>query len=383
MRVSLLMIAGAFLLVLNQGGLTADLGAGASAFDTGDYGEARAQWQPLAEDGDARAQYNLALLYANGWGVNKDAIKAMRWFGRAAKRGNAMAQYNLALMRQTGNGVPTELSEAVYWYREAAEQGLVDAQNNLALMYIEGKGVHRDRAEGVRWLARAAAQSNAEAKANRSDLMSSLPQVAIQGSSVNVRTEPSRSATVRAQAGPASTVRLLEQGDKWSQVWLTGSDDVGWVANFLLGGLPEQPASDVEMGLPEAAPDNELAAVIPTAEQLPHAGMQAAPEPAVPPDKPDPSDRSDAPQKLTLSQPVGYAGAVDNARTADSVERMRVATPTLNVRARPSTHARLLTQLDHNRIVKVVAEQTGWRKIRLPGGDGTGWVAGFLLAQPD
>jgi len=394
-RASLSIIAAALSLVVCHSAMAADLGAGADAFDDGNYAEARAQWQPLAEQGDALAQYNLALLYANGWGADRDPIKALRWFGKAADQGNAEAQYNLALMRQTGNGVPQNASEAVYWYKQAADQGLVNAQNNLALMYIEGNGVRRDRAEGVRWLARAAAQSNAEARSNRAELMASLSDVTIDGSSVNVRAKPSRSAAVRAQAGRASEALLLKRGGDWSQVWLTQSDKVGWVANFLLAGVPTQPAGEVEVGMPEQQTDDALAAEIPTAAELPQASTNTstAGTPAEPPevdtttapDTPDAGDKSQ-PQRQTqtlgLSQHVGWVAAVDSAEAAAGGKRMRVATSQLNVRARPNTQSQVLTQLEHNQIVDVLDQQSSWRKIRLPSGNGEGWVAAFLLAEP-
>ena len=48
----------------------ADLKAGVDAHTRGDYATALREWRLLAEQGDASAQYNLGLMYANGWGVN-------------------------------------------------------------------------------------------------------------------------------------------------------------------------------------------------------------------------------------------------------------------------------------------------------------------------
>ena len=52
-----------------------------------------------AEQGDAEAQWNLAVMYANGkGGLNKDLKEAAKWYLRAAGQGVAEAQYNLGEM---------------------------------------------------------------------------------------------------------------------------------------------------------------------------------------------------------------------------------------------------------------------------------------------
>ena len=76
-----------------------------------------------AEQGDADAQFNLGLKYANGWGVLEDDAEAVRWYRLAAEQGDADAQFNLGLMYDTGEDVLKDDAEAVRWYRMAAEQG--------------------------------------------------------------------------------------------------------------------------------------------------------------------------------------------------------------------------------------------------------------------
>ena len=55
-----------------------------------------------------------------------------------AKQGIAEAEYNLGLMFSRGKEVPRDDKKAVKWYRLAAEQGLAQSQTNLGLMF--GKG---------------------------------------------------------------------------------------------------------------------------------------------------------------------------------------------------------------------------------------------------
>src|SRR5438094_1627794 len=81
-----------------------------------------------AEKGDAEAQYQLGLLYANGKGVTKDLTKAAKWTHKAADQGHAHAEYQLGWDYTTGEGVKTNLTAAAKWIRLAAEQGLIEAQ---------------------------------------------------------------------------------------------------------------------------------------------------------------------------------------------------------------------------------------------------------------
>ena len=63
------------------------------AYDRGDYAESLRQWKPLAEKGDAEAQYGLGYLYYFGEGVAEDNKTAMKWFLLAAEQGNPKAQH--------------------------------------------------------------------------------------------------------------------------------------------------------------------------------------------------------------------------------------------------------------------------------------------------
>jgi TPR repeat protein len=139
---------------------------GLAAYEKEDYATALSEWQPLAKQGNAKAQYNLGLMYANGDGVPKNAVQAVRWFRLAADQGDASAQYNLGLMYANGDDVPKNAVQAVRWYRLAADQGNAVAQNNLGLMYDKGDGVPKSAVEAVRWYRLAADQGNAKAQNN-------------------------------------------------------------------------------------------------------------------------------------------------------------------------------------------------------------------------
>ena len=58
-----------------------------------------------AENGDAVAQYNLAVRLGEGTDPERDAVAAAFWLEQAARKGHISAQYNLALCYETGEGV--------------------------------------------------------------------------------------------------------------------------------------------------------------------------------------------------------------------------------------------------------------------------------------
>ena len=145
----------------------ASLDEGIAAVEQGDYERAFEIFLPLAEAGDAEAQYNLAILYRGGHGVAKDLQKSHQWFLRAAEQGIAAAQYHLGYMYDTGEGVEQSDRYAFLWYRKAAEQGNPQAQTNLGVLYANGSGVAQDLKLAYVWFNLAAAQGYAPAFENR------------------------------------------------------------------------------------------------------------------------------------------------------------------------------------------------------------------------
>ncbi len=116
------------------------------------------EWRPLAEQGDAKAQYNLGFMYRKGQGMPQDYAKSLQWYRKAAEQGYAKAQYNLGHMYDKGLGVPQDDAEAVKWYRKAAAQGHAGGQNNLGLMYGSGLGVPQDYVHAHMWFNLAASR---------------------------------------------------------------------------------------------------------------------------------------------------------------------------------------------------------------------------------
>lgn len=137
-----------------------------AAYEAGDYEKARSLWAPLADGGNAIAQYNLGLLYENGKGVAQDNAKAAELYRKAAEQGHASAQLNLGYLYDHGLGVTEDHALAAQWYLTAAEQGDVIAQRNIAFMYEDGDGIPQDYALAAAWYRKAANQGDAIAQNN-------------------------------------------------------------------------------------------------------------------------------------------------------------------------------------------------------------------------
>ena len=101
----------------------AEFQVGMDAYNRGDFKTALREWQPMAEQGDARAQFYFGLLYENGDGVPLDYAKARQWYEKAAVQGDAKAQLYLGLQSSFGQGVPMDLVDAYMWYSLAAGNG--------------------------------------------------------------------------------------------------------------------------------------------------------------------------------------------------------------------------------------------------------------------
>ena len=143
-----------------------DLKDGIDAGNKGDFKTAYKLLYPLAEQGNAEAQFFLGSMYDLGQGVPQDYKEAVRWYRLSAEQGHANAQFNLGVRYGNGQGVQRNYKEAAKWYRLSAEQGYAAAQTNLGVMYDSGQGVQRNYKEAVKWYRLSAEQGTAEAQFN-------------------------------------------------------------------------------------------------------------------------------------------------------------------------------------------------------------------------
>ncbi len=97
----------------------------------GDYKTAITIWQPLAEQGNAKAQYNLGYMHRNGYGVSQNYGEAIKWYGKAATQGDADAQTILGQMYRQGLGVPKHNIYAYMWLSLAKANGVEEVQETI------------------------------------------------------------------------------------------------------------------------------------------------------------------------------------------------------------------------------------------------------------
>ena len=83
--------------------------------------------EKLALDGDADAQYQLAVRYETGThNLPQNSRLAMYWFKQGAQRGHTLAMQNLARIYQNGvGGIAVDRKTARYWREKAASQAPV------------------------------------------------------------------------------------------------------------------------------------------------------------------------------------------------------------------------------------------------------------------
>ena len=96
--------------------------------------------------------------------VEGDYIVAEKQFREAAEQGDATAQYNLALMYDSGKDIPQDDAKAIKWYLEAATQGYAPAQYNLSMVHFFGKGTPQDYVAAYKWIILADANEEEHAK---------------------------------------------------------------------------------------------------------------------------------------------------------------------------------------------------------------------------
>lgn len=109
-------VAAWFMLVAFAGIVSAGpLEEAASAHARGDDATAVQILRPLAEGGNAHAQFALGFIYDTSKEISQDDFEAAKWYRKAAEQGVVGAQYNLGAMYADGHGVPQDYLEAYKW----------------------------------------------------------------------------------------------------------------------------------------------------------------------------------------------------------------------------------------------------------------------------
>ncbi len=98
---------------------SAGFNEGVAAYSRGDYASALREWYVPASQGEARAQYNIGVMYYKGIGTRRNLNEAAKWISAAAKQENGAAQLYLGVMHSLGEGVPQDLVLSHSWLDRA------------------------------------------------------------------------------------------------------------------------------------------------------------------------------------------------------------------------------------------------------------------------
>jgi hypothetical protein len=165
---------------------------GISLVKAGKFGDAYSVLHPLADSGNAGAQYLVGIILAKGGSILPDdvldnaninintstdngassgpagseddrqaamAALAHAYFKRAAQQGHIGAAFELAFQFGRGIDTNTDLKRARLLYKVAARQNHLNAQYNLAILLAAGSGGKADFKQAYMWVL--AAHSNA------------------------------------------------------------------------------------------------------------------------------------------------------------------------------------------------------------------------------
>lgn len=123
-------------------------------------------YKKAAEAGLLKGIMNVASSYGRGMsGVPKDEEQSFAWYLKAAEMGDAEAQYLLGQRYRLGVGVEQDMQKSVEWYEKSAENQFMKAAWVMAQTYEWGEGVSADKEKARHFCRIAAEQGHVDAQA--------------------------------------------------------------------------------------------------------------------------------------------------------------------------------------------------------------------------
>jgi TPR repeat protein len=123
---------------------------GQQAYIAGEYDKAIAEFKPLAEKGDAKAQYFMGFLYHHGYGMKRDEVEASKWFLMGANQGEWQSQYYLGVIYEKGAvGLKQDLAAAHMWLSLAATNPGTTFRDSLHTKEAISKLEHKMKPEQI------------------------------------------------------------------------------------------------------------------------------------------------------------------------------------------------------------------------------------------
>jgi TPR repeat protein len=142
------------------------------AFRSGNDASALSLLTPLADEGNAEAQYWLADIYEDDDpNVKPDLVKAQALLEKSAAQGFVPAERQLGQLYLRGTATLQDFGKAQSWLHKAATAGDARAQEELGRIYALGLGVPKDTVQAYGWYENAAVHADGLAERMRDDLV--------------------------------------------------------------------------------------------------------------------------------------------------------------------------------------------------------------------
>lgn len=125
---------------------------GFQALEQKDYKTALYFLSLFAANGDARANYNLGIMYREGLGVGQNDVEALAHFIAAAENGHMLSKYAVARAFLRGRGSDIDVKAALHYFKEATLLGHAISPAEISRIFSEGKLIKKDIVSAYFWL---------------------------------------------------------------------------------------------------------------------------------------------------------------------------------------------------------------------------------------
>jgi TPR repeat protein len=224
-----------------------------------DYAGAAYWYHQASERGEARAMYELAILYRNGLGVSTDASQSFQLLQKAAEANYVPAMSPLS-DAYAGQKTPVSGQRATYWATKAAEAG--DPQGWLVLGFEYGTG--KLGGEPPYWYARAMEAYKKAADGGNCMAMMEIGELYSNGSGVPRNASQAQTWKGKAQSCIGGSLAMLQQQAAQYRARAVAARDSALSDISVLSafpGIPKSPAARAGNGSGFSVDRNVMAGV--------------------------------------------------------------------------------------------------------------------------
>lgn len=192
------------------------------AMSEGNFAVSFCLWEPLAQKGDSKAQFNIGWMFHNGYGLAIDDSKALGWWLKAAEQGYTEAFYTLADLYLAGFGVEKDKDIAMGWYIAAAKRG-----HEASLEVIHSLAARKDELSQKYFK-----------KLLQQDMSLLGDKMRVKVKRANVREGPSKDYKVKLTLSEGELVIPMKRSGNWVQIGVVKSGKIAWIYNTLIEEYP-------------------------------------------------------------------------------------------------------------------------------------------------